>query len=195
MLYVMKGAVAPHLGLRTPTYLPQKPAEAVGFGEGVRGGVECICGGLLGGFRGGLASSPSGSIIGIPFNGPFGILVFRGHGPPANTRIPQHVVTSLYIVRFPNAYSPEEPDVCERLANTHTSSIRVQNPNNYPIWLFLRVTVFHRNPAEMVELSISPASYFPRASFMFSCAWVTWYISRYVWSMRSSSVSQPTSFS
>lgn len=103
--------MAPRLGLRTPTYLPQKPAEAVGFGEGVCGGVECICGGLLGGFRGGLANSPSGSIIGISFNGHIGILVFRGRGPPANTRIPQHVVKSLYRVRVPNAYSPEEPDV------------------------------------------------------------------------------------
>lgn len=155
-------------GIRIPTCLPQKPAGAVCFGEGVRRGVECICGGLLGGFRGGLASSPSRSIIGILFNGHFGIRVFRGLGSPANTRIPQHVVKSLYIVRVPNAYSPGEPDVCEWLANTHASYIRVQNPNNYPIWLLLIVTVFHRKPAEMVELFISPASYFPRASFMFS---------------------------
>lgn len=171
------GAVAPRLGLSTLTYLPRKPAGAVGCGEGVRGGVECIFGGLLGGFRGSLTSSPSGGLASVPC-GHFGMLIFRGLWPPVNTRRPQDVVKSLNIVRVPNAYSPGEPDVCERLAITYASSIRVQNPNNYPIWLFLVVTAFHRNPAKMVELFISPASYFPLASFMFSCAWVTWCISR-----------------
>lgn len=52
-------AVAPCLGLLTPSYIPRKPAGAVGCGEGVRGGVGFICMGLLGGFSGGLESSPS----------------------------------------------------------------------------------------------------------------------------------------
>lgn len=55
-------ALAPRPGLRTPKYQPRKPAGAVGCGEEVRGGLECICGGLLGGFCGSLASSLCGGL-------------------------------------------------------------------------------------------------------------------------------------
>ena len=51
--------MAPRPALRTPTYQAQKPAEAVGCGEEVRGGLECIRVDVSVVFCGSLASSLS----------------------------------------------------------------------------------------------------------------------------------------
>lgn len=69
--------VAPRLGLRTPTYLSRKSVGAVRCGEGVRGGLECICGGIPGGFCGSFASSPFGhwSLVGMLLVGHFDMLL------------------------------------------------------------------------------------------------------------------------